>query len=91
KAIPRLPPLAVFYWVMQSLMPWLILLKGEWKLLLLWTVAEGLPLLKFRWVVKSKRILRYLPLLLIYRYFQGLWMTWLYFSNKKIWWRGREY
>ncbi|MCX7607233.1 MAG: carboxylesterase family protein [Bacteroidia bacterium] len=91
KAARDLPRESLFYWVLQSLIPWTLLVGGNLFLLGLWAVAEGIPLARFRWVVGARRILRYVPLLLLYRFIQGPWLVWLRFARLPLYWRGRMY
>ncbi|MCS7152340.1 MAG: glycosyltransferase [Bacteroidia bacterium] len=93
-AAQNLPPHAIGYLLLQSALPWMMGLMEKWLLViaaLIWGTAEALPLAQFRSIVGGKQILRYLPLLLLYRFFQGPWLLWLHFSRKPIQWRGRTY
>lgn len=94
-AVRKLDSLAVSYWILQSTLPWAILLTGTWfstaVMLCLWAGSEALPLWRFRQVVGAKRLMRYLPLLLIYRFLQGPWLLWLRYARRPIEWKGRQY
>lgn len=59
---------------------------------LLWGIAEAAPLIRLRQILQTNRLLRYLPLLLLYRFFQGPFYLWLAAGRKKkVIWRGRLY
>lgn len=94
-AAQNLPTFAIAYWGFQSLLPWMILMSGGALTGIcagsLWILAEALPLWRFRRVVGARRILRYLPLLLMYRAVQGPWLLWLGFTRAPVQWRGRQY
>ncbi|MCS7297391.1 MAG: glycosyltransferase [Bacteroidia bacterium] len=96
EAVRRVPGLASVYWILQSLTPWLILLYSSTAFLFLslgalWIFSEALVIGRFRLVVGAKRILRYIPLLLLYRFVQGFWLLWLRFNRRPIHWKGRSY
>lgn len=90
RAVQNVPVLAKFYWSIQVLVPWAVLLSG-WLSLSMWTLAEALPLWRLRSVLKARKILRYLPLLLLYRYFQGILFIILSLKRYNFYWRGRWY
>ena len=90
RAVERVPPLAKFYWGVQVLIPWVVLFSG-WVSLGIWVVAELLPLWRLRAVLQVRRLLRYMPLLLVYRYFQGVLMLMLTLGRHRLDWRGRWY
>ncbi len=90
QAVRNVPGLAKFYWSIQVLVPWAVLLSG-WLSLGMWALAEALPLWRLKKVLKVRRILRYLPLLLLYRYFQGILFIMLSFRHHTFYWRGRRY
>ncbi|MDW8416180.1 MAG: glycosyltransferase family 2 protein [Bacteroidia bacterium] len=93
QAVREVPPLSAGYWILQSLTPWMMITSGSWAALAcigaIWTAAELLPMWRFREVVKARKVLRYLPLLLAYRFIQGLWLLWLSMSKRPIYWRER--
>lgn len=90
-AVPRIPPLAAYYWMVQSLLPWLILIQGSFTFFLIWIAAESLPLAVLKRVLRLNRVFRYIPLLLLYRMLQGILLSGLLLSHKPISWRGRIY
>ena len=90
QAVQNVPVLAKFYWSIQVLVPWAVLLSG-WMSLGMWALAEILPLWRLRKALKVRRILRYLPLLLLYRYFQGILFIMLSLRRYTFYWRGRRY
>ncbi|MEN3041101.1 MAG: glycosyltransferase family 2 protein [Bacteroidia bacterium] len=94
-AVQKVPPLHAGYWVLQSLTPWMAITSGSWLAVgwisIMWTISELLPLWRFREVVSTQKILRYLPLLLVYRFIQGVWLLWLSMTDRPVHWRGRWY
>jgi len=94
-AVQKLSPLAVGYWILQSLLPWMMLTAGSWFsvacMMAVWSAAEMIPLWRFRWVVGTQKVLRYLPMLLLYRFAQALWLLWLRFARQPIHWHQRQY
>ncbi|MCX8112836.1 MAG: glycosyltransferase [Bacteroidia bacterium] len=94
-AARRLSLMPIAYWSFQSILPWTLIGLQSWTgwigALSLWITAEALPLWRFRHLVAANRILRYLPLLLIYRFIQGPWLLWLRFADRPIEWRNRYY
>jgi len=90
RAIQKVPILAKFYWSIQVVVPWAVLLSG-WLSLGMWVLAEMLPLWRLRNALKVRRIMRYLPLLLLYRYFQGILFIMLSSRRYAFYWRGRQY
>jgi len=89
-AIEQVSPLAKFYWIVQLIVPWMVLIGG-WPLLGVWVLAEGLPLWRLRQILRTRQVLRYLPLLLLYRYVQGMFFVWLRWAPRRLVWRGRLY
>ncbi|MCS6790936.1 MAG: glycosyltransferase [Bacteroidia bacterium] len=90
-AVPHIPPLAAYYWIVQSLLPWTLLMQSSLTFFLIWTAAEALPLLVLRRVLCLSHILRYIPLLLLYRMLEGVVLSGLLLSHQPIDWRGRNY
>lgn len=91
QAVRQLPGLSLFYWGVQSLLPWVLLfLQQEWAWLV-FLVAELLPLWRWRQISGARRLLRYLPLLVGYRFLQGVWLMYLYFVRAPVRWKGRRY
>lgn len=94
-AVQKLSPLAVGYWVLQSLLPWMMVTAGSWFsvacMMAVWSAAEMIPLWRFRWVVGTQKVLRYLPMLLLYRFAQAPWLLWLRFTRQPIHWHQRQY
>ncbi len=91
KAVQTPPPISWLYWTVQMSLPWILAFSGQVLPFLLWVVAEAAPLMRLRQTLQTKQILRYLPLLLLYRFIQGPFYLWLATSRKKITWRGRTY
>lgn len=92
KAVKNPPLMAWLYWLLQTTLPWILLFSGKILLLLpSWLIAEALPLLRLRAVLQVRKVLRYLPFLLVYRFFQGPFFLRLATSRGKITWRGRIY
>ena len=90
KAVQGVPLLAKFYWGVQVIVPWVVLVSG-WVSLGLWLVAEVLPLWRLRTALSVRGVLRYVPLLLVYRFFQGMVMGLLASGQRGFVWRGRWY
>lgn len=90
KAVRALPFLAVFYWAVQAMVPWAILFSPIWGIVL-WAFAEALPLWRLRQALATSKILRFLPLLMGYRYAAGLVMGLLAMYRGGLIWRGRFY
>lgn len=91
-AVKNLPSIAILYWLLQTTLPWALLLSDKLLLSLLgWLIAEALPLLRLRTILRTRKVLRYLPLLLLYRFFQGPLLLRLAIGRRKISWRGRTY
>jgi len=90
KAVQNVPLLAKFYWSVQAIVPWAVLSSG-WGSWGLWIVAEMLPLWRLRMVLNVRGVLRYLPLLLVYRFFQGIVLGVLALWRQGFVWRGRWY
>ncbi len=90
RAIQDIPLLAKFYWSVQVLVPWVVLISN-WQSFTLWVLAEVLPLWRLKKVLQVRSVLRYLPLLLVYRYFQGALMIVLSVGRHRFYWRGRWY
>lgn len=90
QAVQNTPLLAKFYWSIQVLVPWIVLLSG-WVAFGVWVLAEILPLWRLRQALKVQGLLRYTPLLLLYRYAQGMLFIMLSFGRYTLYWRGRRY
>lgn len=90
-AVPHISPLAAYYWIVQILLPWTLLIQPTPILLLIWIAAEALPLLRLRKVLRINRVIRYIPLLLLYRISQGIVLGTLLLPYDSISWRGRNY
>ncbi|GIV22822.1 MAG: glycosyltransferase [Bacteroidia bacterium] len=91
-AAQNLPLLASLYWAFQSLLPWSLLATGAPLLCWIpWIAAEALPLWRLRQTLSTQKILRYLPLLLLYRFVQGGWLLWLRYARRPFVWRNRLY
>lgn len=89
------PPLyAVLYWSAQSAAAWAALsalsIGASW-LIPLWALAEAMPIWRLRQILRLQAVLRYLPLLLAYRFVQILWIPLLYAPPQRIDWKGRSY
>jgi cellulose synthase/poly-beta-1,6-N-acetylglucosamine synthase-like glycosyltransferase len=91
KAVQYIPPIASFYWIVQSFLPWVLLWSPSGYAGVIWLIGEVLPLWRLRSVLRVQKVLRYLPLLLAYRWVQGLWFLWLRGTRQPVEWRGRRY
>jgi len=91
QAVGQFPPLPLFYWAVQSLVPWVVLFLAQGWAWGVFLAAELLPLWRWRQITAAQRILRYLPLLAVYRFFQGAWLVYLYLARAPIRWKGRQY
>ncbi len=90
KAVRALPWLALFYWTVQVCIPWALLTGPSWGFGI-WAFAEAWPLWRLRQALGTSQIMRFLPLLMIYRYGQGLVMVLLALYRGSLLWRGRRY
>lgn len=91
RAVQTPPPISWLYWTVQMSLPWLLVFSGQVLPFVLWVLAEAAPLMRLRQIWQTKQLLRYLPVLLLYRFIQGPFYLWLATGRKKITWRGRTY
>lgn len=91
QAVGQVTGLSLFYWGVQSLLPWTLLFLQKGWAWLAFLAAELLPLWRWRQITGSRRVLRYLPLLVGYRFLQGVWLMYLYFVQAPVRWKGRQY
>jgi len=91
QAVGQVTGLSLFYWSVQSLVPWVVLFLWQGWAWGVFLAAELLPLWRWRQITGARRVLRYLPLLGAYRFLQGAWLVYLYFARSPIRWKGRQY